>query len=101
MPVCAFCEKTVNKLKTNSHVVPEWMYKPFYKQMNGKRRLHLMNMKEGTIRIHQKGYKKDFICENCEDGFSDDDNYASKVLTDDAPNSKERKFITKKKYFFQ
>jgi hypothetical protein len=99
MPICSFCEKNVKKLKTNSHVIPEWMYKPFYKQMKGSRRLHLMNMQEGSMRIYQKGYKKDFICENCEDIFSDDDNYASKVLTDDAPFSKERRSVAKKKIY--
>ena len=101
MITCPLCNEEVTEFKTNSHVLPEWMYKPFYEHEMKDRIFYLSNADDGIVHRPRKGFRRDFVCEKCENLFSNDDNYASKVLTDNDLQSKERRSIIKKNYLFQ
>jgi hypothetical protein len=97
---CPLCNSEVEQFKTNSHILPEWMYKPLYAKTNPVRKIHLLNIKTGEFsKNEQAGYRDDFICDDCEKMFAKDDDYACKVLTDNALSSKERKAVSKNRLY--
>ncbi len=81
---CPFCEKVVEKFHPNSHVVPEWLFKLTY----GKQGKYAsVDLRKEEAKPVQSGTKKSFICRDCEETFSDDDRYASKVFGFKNPKS--------------
>jgi len=65
----------------DSHIIPEFLYKPLYDEMH---RLHVLSSKSGiTPNDIQKGYRERLLCtgqESCEEQFSRWERYASQVL---------------------
>jgi len=76
---CPFCERDVERFKTNSHIVPKWMHKPTFE---GNKGFVSINLKKQKAKIVQDGLKSSFVCDACEDLFEKDDTYASKVFVD-------------------
>jgi hypothetical protein len=72
--ICPFCEKNVEKLKTNSHVIPKWMYKPTYE---GNKGFYSISLQKEKMEKAQDGFKSTFICDACEHLFEKDDTFAS------------------------
>ena len=79
MIVCPICENSVPRFKTNSHVIPEWMYKgiDIYDEKGKIIELDFQNNKKS---FRQKGYRGDFICDNCEKETAELDSYASRFF---------------------
>ena len=79
MPVCPLCNKPVSHFKTNSHVIPEWMYKgsDIY---DAKGRIVEFDFPNHKKILHQKGYRGNFICSNCEEETAKLDHYASLIF---------------------
>ena len=69
------------QFKTNSHVIPEWMYRgvKIYDEKGKAIQLDLANQKK---LFFQKGYRGDFICNNCEQRTAELDRYASLIFKD-------------------
>lgn len=74
---CPFCGKTVKEFHPNSHVVPEWLYKLSFGK---KYKNYTVDLSVNDIELAQSGFKKSFICWDCENKFGEDDRYASLVL---------------------
>ena len=79
MLVCPFCEKLVPCFKTNSHVIPEWMYREG-NMYDKKGRAVYLDLKNPKKYFFQKGYRGDFLCENCEKKTAQLDEYASLIF---------------------
>lgn len=79
MPLCPLCKKSVSRFKTNSHVIPEWMYKEI-QIYDEKGRIVHVNLQSPKKNLIQKGYRGDFICGNCEEKTAMLDNYASLIF---------------------
>ena len=80
--VCPLCENSVSHFKTNSHIIPEWMYKgiDIYDEKGKIIELDFQNNKKSFL---QKGYRGDFICDNCEKETAELDSYASRIFKGD------------------
>lgn len=61
--VCALCRE--ERALTDSHIIPEFMYKPAYDE---KHRLAVVNAKTGRRPVIQKGLREPLLCSDCE-GF--------------------------------
>lgn len=70
---CRLC-LSENKLR-KSHIIPEWAYAPVY---NKKRQF--MNDVASILRLHQKGYREQLLCQSCETRFSVFENYLKQVF---------------------
>jgi hypothetical protein len=71
---CRLCRKS--KSLQNSHIVPEFVYKPLY---NAKHQL--FGLAGSTkVRIFQKGVRENLLCRECEQQFSRYENYAARTL---------------------
>lgn len=74
--ICALCKNEGNIL--NSHIIPEFMYKPIY---DDKHRLFLR--KNGFIvktKPNQKGIREKLLCKNCEAQLSVYEKYVREIL---------------------
>lgn len=73
---CALCHKR-KKLK-NSHIVPEFFFKPLY---NGKHRFQLIpSINEEKAHYEQKGIRENLLCEECEEQLSKYEKYTSQLF---------------------
>jgi hypothetical protein len=62
----------------NSHVIPEWLYRPLYDEIH---RYHVINAVPLTDRrFGQKGLRERLLCQTCETKFSIYEGYARGVL---------------------
>lgn len=79
MLICPLCEESVLCFKTNSHIIPEWMYRggDLY---DGKGRTIHLDLKNSKKHIAQKGYRGSFICDQCEVNTAQLDSYASLIF---------------------
>ena len=70
---CRLCQKAA-KL-TNSHIIPEFVFKPLYDK---KHRFRSAQLAEREWDWEQKGYREPLLCENCEQKISVWESYVSK-----------------------
>lgn len=78
--ICALCKKP--KELRNSHIVPEFLYKPLY---NPQHQIYRLSTSERPKRsFEQKGLREPLLCGDCERQFSLYETYAKTVLYDDA-----------------
>lgn len=74
--VCALCMK--EKTLRNSHIYPEWIYKPLYDE---KRRLEILSVvPDGRNELKQKGMREYLLCDDCEQKISVWEGYARSVF---------------------
>lgn len=98
MLICPLCKKEIPFFKSNSHVIPEWMYKEAEVYDEKGRTIEIDNLKTSKPKMGfiQKGYRGDFICEDCEKETAKLDSYASLIFKsgDSYPKrvTKEQKF---------
>lgn len=97
--ICPICNNKVEKFKSNSHIIPEWAYKPIY---DSKGRSVLIDTRTDKVNLYQQhGVKGDFICENCEQETARLDSYGAKIFK---PNNFSTKitehFTDKNKTYF-
>lgn len=73
---CKLCRE--NKTLMNSHIIPEFIYKPLY---DDNHRFHVLStyQKKGRT-IEQKGIREKLLCGDCEQHLSRYENYARRVL---------------------
>jgi hypothetical protein len=75
-PFCRLCQK--DKELMNSHILPEFIYKPLY---DDKHRFYIISTYEQRGRAkEQKGIRERLLCLECEQHISRYENYARKVL---------------------
>jgi hypothetical protein len=76
--VCKLCN--LERDLCNSHILPEFLYKPLY---DSKNRAHIISSdstkRDGYI---QKGFREPLLCEDCEQRFSRWENYAKREFFD-------------------
>lgn len=73
---CALCRRSKPLLE--SHIIPEFLYKPLY---DSKHRLFRLSTGEKPKRaFEQKGLRERLLCEDCEGRFSRYEKYAKEVL---------------------
>src|SRR5438034_9908437 len=70
---CALCHQ--NKPLRQSHIVPEFMYKPMYDPLHRFEGLSL-DVSEPP-QIHQKGLREELLCQDCEQRFSRFEHHAA------------------------
>lgn len=76
---CALCHAT--SLLRNSHIIPEFQYKPIY---DAKHRMHVISSDaDKRDRFAQKGLREKLLCDKCELHISKWEDYACRVLFDD------------------
>ena len=74
--VCKLCKK--DKKLLNSHIIPEFIYKPLYDE---KHRFHVISTYKTKHKpIEQKGIREKLLCADCEQHLSAYEGYAKKVL---------------------
>lgn len=96
--MCKLCLKE-GKLQ-NSHIIPEFFYKPLYDE---KHRFHVLsNMKAKRNTRLQKGAREKLLCKDCENKFSFFERYVSHVFNGIKPIESEKKgvFVYFKGYDF-
>jgi len=78
---CKLCNNE-SKLM-NSHIIPEFIYKPLYDE---KHRFHVLSTykKVGKLK-EQKGIRENMLCSECEQHISRYESYARKVLFGGVP----------------
>lgn len=74
---CGICEKFCPNLKSNSHIIPKWMFKDCKNSKNATLAIDGLNSK---VALLQDGPKYDVICSSCEDVTSKLDHFASLVF---------------------
>ncbi len=86
--VCALCKQ--DSTLRNSHILPEWVYKPLYGE---KRRLEVLSIApSGRNELKQKGLREKLLCDRCEQKISVWEGYARSVfVAPKAPLDVERK----------
>ncbi len=73
---CKLCKK--NKKLMDSHIIPEFIYKPLY---DNTHRFHVISTyKEKDRPKEQKGIREKLLCADCENHISKYEHYAKKVL---------------------
>ncbi len=73
---CKLCKK--DKKLMNSHIIPEFIYKPLYDE---KHRFHVISTyKQKDRPKEQKGIRERLLCLDCEQHISRYEDYARKVL---------------------
>lgn len=72
MAICKLCDK--EKELCNSHIIPEFFFKPVYDEKHRGTVLQLEPQKKFVI---QKGYRENLFCEDCELRFSKLENYVA------------------------
>ena len=77
--ICPLCEQKVQDFQSNSHIIPEWMYKES-KIYDNKGRCIALDLKQKKRNFYQNGSKGKFFCTNCEKNTSILDNYASQIF---------------------
>jgi hypothetical protein len=74
--VCALCRR--NLPLRNSHIYPEWIYKPLYDK---KRRLEILSVvPDGRNELKQKGMRQRLLCDDCEQNISVWEGYARSIF---------------------
>lgn len=74
--VCALCRR--DRVLRNSHIYPEWIYKPLYDQ---KRRLEILSIvPDGRNELKQKGMRQPLLCDECEQKLSIWEGYARSIF---------------------
>lgn len=81
MPICPLCKQSVLQFKSNSHIIPEWVYKEAQIYDNRGRAIHLDLTNQKKL-FFQKGYRGEFICNSCEQKTAELDRYASRIFKD-------------------
>jgi hypothetical protein len=71
---CRLCLES--KSLRNSHIVPEFVYKPIY---NAKHQLFGL-AGSAKVKIFQKGIREKMLCSDCEQQFSRYEDYAARTL---------------------
>ena len=79
LKICPLCTQQVQDFQSNSHIIPEWMYKES-KIYDNKGRCIAIDLKQKKRSFYQKGFKGKFFCTNCEKETSILDNYASRIF---------------------
>ncbi len=73
---CKLCQN--NKKLMNSHIIPEFIYKPLY---DDKHRFHVLSTYSAKGKpMEQKGIREKLLCTDCEQHLSKYEGYARKVL---------------------
>ena len=85
---CKLCKKDFANLE-NSHVIPEWIYKPLYNEKHKFIEINSNNFKK--LKPEQKGYREKLLCKCCEAKFSKWETNAKKDLED--ITNKKSKFL--------
>jgi len=93
MITCPLCNKNCTDFHKKSHILPEWMFKNSY---NTNHKIWHANIENETIKNEQKGHYDEIICPDCEKASQLYDSYSSRILTDNARDTKEYKVIDKK-----
>ena len=95
---CPFCEKIVEKLHPNSHILPRWLFR-----LSSSRKEKYFGAELGPdkINIIQSGFKGSFICQDCEKNFGEDDRYASLIFGEKNLKSKEENVADAKLKFLE
>ncbi len=69
---CKLCQK--NSPLQNSHIIPEFLYRPLYDEIH---RMHVLSLHKKTPRPYeQKGIREKLLCRNCEIQLSKYERYA-------------------------
>lgn len=76
---CKLCLKQPTEL-CNSHIIPEFNYKPCYDENHRFFRLSTKGPKNKSFA--QKGYREHLLCQDCETKFSRWESYAKQILMD-------------------
>ena len=74
---CRLCKR--EKILRNSHIIPEFIYKPLYDEKHRFRVLSNLRAKESPKR--QKGVREKLLCADCENHISKFEQYASRVFS--------------------
>jgi hypothetical protein len=72
---CALCLQA--KKLCNSHIIPEFMYKPFYDLQHKFQAVHSQANK---ITFHQSGAKEYLLCRDCEERLNKYETYVSRAM---------------------
>ena len=78
----------------NSHIIPEYFYKPMY--YSNHRFMQLSTEQEKTTTFKQKGIRENLLCNSCEQKFSVYEQYVSQLFFHSGVNNFKRdknKFI--------
>ena len=76
MAICKLCLKE-NELR-NSHIIPEFFYKPLY---DGKHRFNVLALDEDQKRRYeQKGIREKLLCDKCEGQISKYEDHVRRVF---------------------
>jgi len=76
---CKLCQQEYAKLE-NSHIIPEWMYRPLY---NDKHKfIPINNSNFNQLKPEQKGFRQTLLCKDCEGLLSKWEGSAKKDLDD-------------------
>ena len=78
LKTCPLCKRKVRDFQSNSHVIPEWMYKE--SGVYDKNRSISYNLKQNRRNVFQNGLKGKFFCVDCEKVTSKLDSYASQFF---------------------
>ena len=74
--VCALCRR--DQVLRNSHIYPEWIYKPLYDE---KCRLEILSIvPDGRNELKQKGMRQPLLCDDCEQKLSIWEGYARSIF---------------------
>lgn len=76
---CKLCKKELLSLE-QSHIIPEWMYKPIYSEKHKFIEINSKNFKQ--LKPEQKGYREELLCKSCEGKLSKWEAKAKKDLED-------------------
>ena len=90
--ICPLCKESVSNFKSNSHIIPKWMYIESGIFDEKKRTIHI-DTNETKRSVRQDGLKGSFFCNNCEEKTAALDSYAShlfkKTVNSHSPFKKE------------
>lgn len=81
--VCKNCGKHDVSL-VESHIVPDFMYEGLF---DSKHRAYQPLYDEGKWDLVQDGFKRNFLCDDCEDLFDPLDKYAASIFTLNGPSN--------------
>ncbi|MBD3249472.1 hypothetical protein GF336_05485 [Candidatus Woesearchaeota archaeon] len=90
MPECKLCLEKVDKL-CNSHIIPEFFYKPIY---NDQHKLFPIDLNKIKINKIQKGLREYLLCKSCESKFNRYENVVNKIIyTDKLTSERDEPFF--------
>lgn len=94
---CKLCKKEFLSLQ-QSHIIPEWMYKPIYSKNKNKNIHKLIEINPtnfNKLKPVQKGYREALLCKSCEEKLSRWEGKAKKNLEDISSRTSKYLKITK------